>query len=108
VDASEYARWWHISPTGTRAVSEARGDIWTLPAEHNSPRNLAHTSGAYCIETICQGVPVDTAKDPWAAFQGMAWQTITITVSKNPVFDDAARDVIVEPLNGEGTLRFRQ
>ena len=46
VDASDYTRWWHISPTGKRAVSEARGDIWTLPAEHGSPRNLTRTSGA--------------------------------------------------------------
>ncbi|MHC4427972.1 MAG: S41 family peptidase [Planctomycetota bacterium] len=46
VDASEYTRWWHISSTGKRAVVEARGDIWTAPAEHGSPRNLTRTSGA--------------------------------------------------------------
>jgi tricorn protease-like protein/C-terminal processing protease CtpA/Prc len=45
IDASDYARWWHISATGKRAVVEARGDIWTLPAEHGSPRNLTRTSG---------------------------------------------------------------
>ena len=45
VDASKYARWWHISSTGKRAVIEARGDIWTAPAEHGSPRNLTRTSG---------------------------------------------------------------
>jgi tricorn protease-like protein/C-terminal processing protease CtpA/Prc len=45
VDASELARWWHISATGKRAVVEARGDIWTLPAEHGSPRNLTRTNG---------------------------------------------------------------
>jgi tricorn protease len=45
IDASDFARWWHISSTGKRAVVEARGDIWTLPAEHGSPRNLTRTSG---------------------------------------------------------------
>ncbi|MHC4080239.1 MAG: S41 family peptidase [Planctomycetota bacterium] len=45
VDASDYARWWHISATGKRAVVEARGDVWTLPAEHGSPRNLTRTNG---------------------------------------------------------------
>ncbi|MHC4769039.1 MAG: S41 family peptidase, partial [Planctomycetota bacterium] len=45
VDASDYARWWHISATGKRAVVEARGDIWSLPAEHGSPRNLTRTNG---------------------------------------------------------------
>ncbi|MDX1644152.1 MAG: peptidase S41, partial [Thermoanaerobaculia bacterium] len=34
-----------VSPSGKRAVVEARGDIWTLPAEHGSPRNLTRTSG---------------------------------------------------------------
>ena len=28
-----------------RAVVEARGDIWTLPAENGRPRNLTRTSG---------------------------------------------------------------
>ncbi|MBP7747721.1 MAG: PD40 domain-containing protein [Phycisphaerae bacterium] len=34
-----------ISATGKRAVFEARGDIWTVPAEKGSPRNLTRTSG---------------------------------------------------------------
>ncbi|MHC4415002.1 MAG: S41 family peptidase [Planctomycetota bacterium] len=45
VDAADFARWWHISSTGKRALIEARGDIWTAPAEHGSPRNLTRTSG---------------------------------------------------------------
>ena len=45
VDASSYTRSWQVSPTGKRAVVEARGDIWTLPAENGSPRNLTRTSG---------------------------------------------------------------
>lgn len=35
-----------ISSTGKRAVVEARGDIWTLPSENGSPRNLTRSSGA--------------------------------------------------------------
>jgi tricorn protease len=35
-----------ISPTGMRAVVEARGDIFTLPAEHGTPRTLTQTSGS--------------------------------------------------------------
>jgi tricorn protease-like protein/C-terminal processing protease CtpA/Prc len=46
VDASDHARWWNISSTGKRAVVEARGDVWTLPAEKGAPRNLTRTSGA--------------------------------------------------------------
>jgi tricorn protease len=36
-----------ISPTGARAVFEARGDIFTVPAEHGSPRNLTMTPGVH-------------------------------------------------------------
>jgi len=38
---------WEISPTGVRALFEARGDIFTVPAEHGSARNLTNTSGAH-------------------------------------------------------------
>ncbi len=35
----------HISPTGKRAVFEARGEIFTVPAENGDIRNLTSTSG---------------------------------------------------------------
>ncbi|HEV2211411.1 MAG TPA: PDZ domain-containing protein [Verrucomicrobiae bacterium] len=34
-----------ISPSGKRAVFEARGEIFTVPAEHGVVRNLTHSSG---------------------------------------------------------------
>lgn len=34
-----------ISPTGVRAVFEARGEILTVPAEKGDPRNLTNSSG---------------------------------------------------------------
>ena len=44
-DASEMISSWDLSPSAKRAVVEARGDIWTLPAENGVPRNLTATSG---------------------------------------------------------------
>ena len=35
-----------LSPTGARAVFEARGEIFTVPAEKGDVRNLTHTPGA--------------------------------------------------------------
>lgn len=35
----------NISPSGVRAVFEAHGDIFTVPAEHGSIRNLTQTPG---------------------------------------------------------------
>lgn len=45
VDASDFIAGWDVSPSGKRAVVEARGDIWTLAAENGVPRNLTHTGG---------------------------------------------------------------
>jgi tricorn protease len=53
------------------------------------------------------GVPVDSARDPWAAFQGLAGKTVTLTVSEKPTVGDDARKVIVELLADEGELRYR-
>jgi tricorn protease len=36
-----------LSPNGTRALFTARGDIFTVPAEHGPTRNLTHTSTAH-------------------------------------------------------------
>ena len=35
-----------VSPTGVRVVVEARGDIFTLPAEKGDPHNLTNTPGS--------------------------------------------------------------
>jgi len=52
-------------------------------------------------------VPLDVSKDPWAAFQGLAGATVTLTVSDKPAIDDDARDVVVTLIAGENDLRFR-
>lgn len=46
VDASNFVSSGGISSTGKRAVVEARGDIWTVPAKHGAPLQLTDTSGS--------------------------------------------------------------
>jgi tricorn protease len=53
------------------------------------------------------GVLLDPARDPWAAFQGLAGKTVTLTVSDKPTIDDDARQVVVELLGSEDSLRYR-
>lgn len=53
------------------------------------------------------GVPMDTSKDPWAAFQGMAGQVINITLSETTELDENARDLTLTPLGSEYNLRYR-
>jgi tricorn protease len=38
-------QWANISPTGQRAAFQARGEIFSVPAEHGVIRKLTHTSG---------------------------------------------------------------
>ncbi|HZW10070.1 MAG TPA: S41 family peptidase [Phycisphaerales bacterium] len=45
VNAANFLAGGGISSTGKRAVVEARGDIWTVPAEHGPVRHITDTSG---------------------------------------------------------------
>ena len=53
------------------------------------------------------GTPVDTSMDPYAAFQGLAEQTVALTVNSAPTME-GAREVLVETLDDETTLRSRE
>jgi len=44
--------WFAISPSGARAVVEARGDVFTLPAENGSPRNLTDSPGVHEMNPV--------------------------------------------------------
>ncbi len=65
-DVSNFMSWYNISPTGKRALISARGDIWTAPAEHGTPRNLTRTSGV--AERDCSWSP----DGRWIAYFGDA------------------------------------
>lgn len=45
-DVSQRATNASLSPTGQRALFEARGEIFTVPVEHGTARNLSRSSGA--------------------------------------------------------------
>jgi tricorn protease len=44
-DVSERLSNWYVSPRAKRVLVQARGDIWSLPAKHGTPRNLTRSSG---------------------------------------------------------------
>lgn len=82
------------------------GGPWDIDARGPlSHPGIKVKTGDYLLAV--NGVPLDTAQDPWAAFQGMAGHTVTITVSKQPKLDSSAIDVPVTLLASEGTLRYR-
>jgi tricorn protease len=54
--------WFDISPTGVRGLVDARGDVFTLPAEHGAPRNISATPGAHELN------PVWSPDGKWIAY----------------------------------------
>jgi tricorn protease len=52
------------------------------------------------------GVPLDTSKDPWAAFEGLAGKAVSLTVNGRPT-TNGAREILVETLNAREDLRIR-
>ena len=98
---------WELADGAYRIKDICEGAAWDVDARNplRSP-GIDVAEGEYLLAV--NGVEVDTSRSPWAAFQGMAGQTITITVSESPVLDENARDVVIEPMGSEGNLRYRQ
>ncbi len=62
VDVKDFIYDWDISSTGKRAVLEARGDIWTVPAKKGYARNLTRTSG------VAERNPAWSPDKKWIAY----------------------------------------
>jgi len=62
VDASRNMASGGISSTGKRAVLEARGDIWTIPAEDGATRQITNTSG------VAERLPAWSPDGRWIAY----------------------------------------
>ena len=97
---------WELSGGAYRIKHIARGGPWD--ADVRAPLaepGLNVKEGEYVLAV--NGTPIDPAKDPWAAFQGLADATITLTVNTTPVLD-GARQVLVKTIADETELRFRE
>ena len=93
------AKAWKLArlPSGGPFDSEARSPL--------AMQGLGITEGDYLLAV--NGVPVDTSKDPWAPFVGLAGKSTVLTVSKKPVMDQDAKDIVVTPMGSESGLRYR-
>ncbi|MEM7227984.1 MAG: PDZ domain-containing protein [Planctomycetota bacterium] len=82
------------------------GGPWDLDAKGPlSKPGVDVNEGDYLLAV--NGMPLDTTKDPWAAFIGLANRNIELTVSASPEINDDARTVRVNTIGNEGNLRYR-
>lgn len=80
--------------------SDARGPL--------SQPGVDVNQGTYLLKV--NGITVDTARDPWAAFIGLVGKDTTLTVADALVGDDEARterEITIKPMASEADLRYR-
>lgn len=94
---------WALENGAYRVARIVRGAPWD--AEVRSPLaepGIDVAEGDYVLAV--NGVPIDTSKDPFAAFEGLAGETVQLTVNDAPT-TEGARQVLVETLRSEARLR---
>jgi tricorn protease len=80
------------------------GAPWDVP-EARSPFHhpgIEAKEGEYLLAV--NGQPLDTSKDIWASFQGLAGEVVTLTTNSEASLE-GAREVIVEPMRNDDRLR---
>lgn len=96
---------WALENGAYRIARIVRGAPWD--AETRSPLaepGLEVAEGDYVLAV--NGVPIDVAEEPYAAFAGLAGATVLLTVNDAPTLD-GAREVLVETVADERRLRNR-
>ncbi len=75
------------------------------PLALSEPEKDRIVEGEYLLAV--NGVAVNTAQAPWAAFAGLAGRPTTLTVNTTPLMDGQQRDVLVTPVASDQDIRFR-
>jgi tricorn protease len=94
---------WELDDGTYRVARVIRGAPWD--ADVRSPLSqpgVGVSEGDYILAV--NGIPLDPNRDPWAAFQGLAGQTVELTVNDRARLEGSRR-VLVETLSSETRLR---
>ena len=96
IDLEEQGGWYRITRIYT-------GEDWT-PDEAGplSVPGMGVSEGEYLL--AIDGQPLRTPTNPYRLLEGTAGRTITVTVGGSPSMD-GARDIVVEPIDSEASLR---
>ena len=94
---------WGLENGAFRVARIVRGAPWD--AESRSPLlepGVGVTEGDYILAV--NGFPLDTSRSPYAALEGLAGETVALTVNDRPTLE-GARNVLVETIPSETRLR---
>ncbi len=96
---------WELGNQAYRVKRIIRAADWDTRRSPLDMPGVGVQAGEYILAV--NGVSIDPAKDPYAAFDGLAGKTVSLTVSKTGVKSDA-RNVIVTCLsnNEDAELRY--
>jgi tricorn protease len=96
---------WEVAFDKYRIKRIVRGGPWDSDVTSPLDRPGVDVSAGDYVLAV-NGVPIDAAHDPWAAFQGLGNKTVLLTVNAKPTME-GARHVVVQTLASEVELRFR-
>ena len=96
---------WSLENGAYRIARIVRGAPWDIA--DRSPLDepgVDVNEGDYLLAV--NGNPLDPGRDPYSAFEGLAGETVLLTVNDRPT-TEGAREVVVTTLGSEATLRMR-
>jgi tricorn protease len=97
---------WALDNGAYKVARIVRGAPWDV--ETRSPLDepgIDVKEGDYVLAV--NGLPLDTGKDPYAAFEGLANQTVALTVNDQPTKENS-HEILVKTLDSELSLRNRE
>ncbi len=95
---------WELVNGAYRIKSILRGWPWDVDVRSALDKpGVRVKEGDYILAV--NGVPVDVTRAPWAAFEGLAGTTVSLTVNSTPSMQ-GSRTVVVETLTDETRLRY--
>ena len=81
------------------------GAVWDVDARN--PLRLAGVKPGYYLFAV-NGMDLTTNTNPYSMFEGLAGQTVSLTVSEDSIRgNDDDKQVLVKPLSDDSNLRFR-
>lgn len=93
---------WRLDHGKYQIAKIIKGATWDVVRSPLDQPGLDVKTGDYILAV--NGTPINTSKDPYAAFEGLAKKTVILTVNSKPTFN-GAHTITVKTLASEAKLR---